>query len=233
MVTGDISVFLGVPAVIMLSLFASRLTLIAIEKVPYNIENDIFNRFVNVFNRNDLDDIYPNEYKKINSSIITVSLVIVSLLLYCLFNDNFVLYFSVSFFTYILFALAMIDISSKYLPDSLNYTLLWSGILIALFNISNVSINDSIFGVILGYFLVYVASKFIDISNGDFKLLAAIGAWLGWELIPFALLGSFILVCSSVPVLVKLGKMEKGKEFAFGQYLALSGWVLTINQYLN
>jgi len=131
----------------------------------------------------------------------------------------------------ILIPLTFIDIDRKLLPDNLVYPLLWIGLL---FNLNGVftNLDSAVIGALAGYLIlwsIFWLFKLITgkegMGYGDFKLLAALGAWLGWKMLPLiimlssvvgALLGILILILS-----------KKGKETAlpFGPYLAISGLI--------
>lgn len=91
------------------------------------------------------------------------------------------------------------------LPDQITLPLVWSGIALALFNISPVSLQDSVVGAMAGYLAlwsVYWLFKLLTgkegMGYGDFKLLAALGAWLGWQHLPMIILYRHLLVWFSV-----------------------------------
>lgn len=134
-------------------------------------------------------------------------------------------------FTWALIALTMIDIDHQLLPDDITLPLLWLGLL---FNVTGtfVSVQDAVIGAIAGYLIlwsVYWGFKLLTgkegMGYGDFKLLAAIGAWLGWQLLPVV-----ILLSSLVGAVIGIALMvikRRGKEvpIPFGPYLAAAGWI--------
>ncbi len=129
-----------------------------------------------------------------------------------------------------LIALAFIDLDTQFLPDSLTLPLLWAGIASAAFGWIPVSLKDSVFGAMAGYlslWLVFHAYRIIrgreGMGAGDFKLLAALGAWMGWLAIP-----SIILLSSAVGAvvgiaLVALRSHDRDVPIPFGPYLAGGG----------
>jgi leader peptidase (prepilin peptidase)/N-methyltransferase len=133
--------------------------------------------------------------------------------------------------TWSLVALTMIDIDHQLLPDDITLPLMWLGLLLNLFG-TYVSISDAVLGAMLGYlslWSVYWLFKLVTgkegMGYGDFKLLAALGAWLGWQAIPM-----IILLSSVVGAIVGLGLMaatRRGKDvpIPFGPYLAMAGWI--------
>jgi len=137
-------------------------------------------------------------------------------------------------FTWALITLTLIDYDHQLLPDSVTLPLLWAGLL---FNISGtfVSLQDAVAGAVAGYlslWSVYWLFKLLTgkegMGYGDFKLLAALGAWLGWQALPM-----IILLSSLVGAIVGVALMAikgRGKEIPipFGPYLAMAGWLAMI-----
>jgi leader peptidase (prepilin peptidase) / N-methyltransferase len=133
--------------------------------------------------------------------------------------------------TWSLIALSFIDIDQQLLPDSITLPVLWIGLLLSLYNIYT-SAHDSIIGAIAGYlslWSVYYVFKLTTgkegMGFGDFKLLAMLGAWLGWQYLPLIILlssvvGAIIGICQ-----IAFAKRDAVKPMPFGQYLALAGWI--------
>jgi leader peptidase (prepilin peptidase) / N-methyltransferase len=101
-------------------------------------------------------------------------------------------------FTWFLIAISFIDIDHQILPDSLTMPLLWIGLFISCFDVF-ASSHDAILGAIFGYLFFWIVDKLFKlvrrkegIGQGDFKLIAVAGAWLGWQLLPFVILSSSI-----------------------------------------
>lgn len=133
--------------------------------------------------------------------------------------------------TWALVALTVIDLDHQLLPDDITLPLLWLGLL---FNLGStyVGIEDAVIGAIAGYlslWSVYWAFKLLTgkegMGYGDFKLLAALGAWLGWQALPMVILLSS-LVGAVVGIALMLLK-SRGREvpIPFGPYLAAAGWI--------
>jgi len=133
-----------------------------------------------------------------------------------------------------LVALAAIDADTRLLPDAITQPLVWSGLLAASLGLSGVLLSDALWGAAAGYlFLWSVFWLFKGLTGkdgmgqGDFKLLAALGAWLGWP----ALL-SLVLIASLTGILAAMvlklrGQLAQGGEMAFGPCLVLAGlWVM-------
>ncbi|MDR3444779.1 MULTISPECIES: A24 family peptidase [unclassified Dyella] len=134
-------------------------------------------------------------------------------------------------FTWTLIALAGIDFRTQYLPDQLNYPLLWLGLLLSLLPMF-VLPGTAILGAAIGYlslWSVYWLFKLLTgkegMGYGDFKLLAALGAWMGpTALLPVILLSSFIgaIVGGS---LIALRKHGRDIPMPFGPFIAAAGWL--------
>ena len=130
-----------------------------------------------------------------------------------------------------LIAASGIDVGHKLLPDSITLPLLWLGILLSLFNVF-VDLESSVMGAMAGYmslWSVYILFKLVTgkegMGHGDFKLLAMLGAWLGWKpLFVVILTSSLVGACVGIGmILLKL--TERGTQIPFGPYLAAAGWM--------
>ncbi|XHS80076.1 prepilin peptidase [Burkholderiaceae bacterium UC74_6] len=131
-----------------------------------------------------------------------------------------------------LIALSGIDWDTTLLPDSINQPLLWAGLIVSLMGWS-IPLGDSLKGALLGYlslWSVYWLFKLVTgregMGQGDFKLLAALGAWLGWQMIlPIVLAAS--IVGAVVGIGMKLsGALREGRYVPFGPFLAGGGVVV-------
>lgn len=138
------------------------------------------------------------------------------------------------FFTWTLIALTFIDIHKQLLPDNLTLPLLWLGLVIALFGIFT-DLQSSFIGAIAGYLILWTVFQTFKILTGkegmgygDFKLLAALGAWLGWELLPQIILISSIAGTIIGVSMLLAGKTDAQSKIPFGPYLALAGWIALI-----
>ena len=132
---------------------------------------------------------------------------------------------------WMLIALAFIDFDTTLLPDSLTLPLLWLGLL---FNLGGhfATLADAVMGAIAGYLVlwsVYWLFKLVTgkegMGYGDFKLLAALGAWLGWQLLPVTLLLSSVVGAVIGIAMIVLVKHDKRVPIPFGPYLAGGGLV--------
>jgi len=135
-------------------------------------------------------------------------------------------------FTLVLIAATFIDLDTMLLPDSLTLPLTWAGIALALLQISPISLQDSVIGAMAGYLAlwsVYWLFKLVTgkegMGYGDFKLLAALGAWLGWQQLPMIILGSSLVGVVFGLIQLRLKKQGIDKAFPFGPYLAIAGWI--------
>jgi len=134
-----------------------------------------------------------------------------------------------------LLALTMIDVDTQLLPDDLTLPLLWAGLFVNLLGDkgvmgSFVSLNEAVIGAIAGYlslWTVYWLFKLIrgkeGMGYGDFKLLAALGAWLGWQMLPLiVLLSSVVGAVVGIALIVFKGR-DYNNPIPFGPYLAIAG----------
>ena len=132
-------------------------------------------------------------------------------------------------FIWSMIALTFIDFDTKYLPDAITLPLLWCGLL---FNLSGTytDLPSAVIGTMAGYlslWLVYWAFKLVTgkegMGYGDFKLLAALGAWQGWQMLPLIiLLSSFVGAIVGI-LLIVLTKRGRDIPIPFGPYLATAG----------
>ena len=134
-------------------------------------------------------------------------------------------------FSYSLLVLTGIDLHEKLLPDQITLPLLWLG-LFANLSGTFVSLNEAVVGAIAGYlslWLVFWAFKLITgkegMGYGDFKLLAALGAWLGWQMLPLVILLSTVVGATVGIAAIFFAGREKQVPMAFGPYLAMAGWI--------
>lgn len=157
------------------------------------------------------------------SGLMTLSLMV--------YFDASLALFGAMFFTWALITLTMIDIDQQLLPDDITLPLLWLGLIL---NVGQtyVSLGDAVIGAAAGYlslWSVFWLFKLLTgkdgMGYGDFKLLAALGAWMGWQAIPL-----IILLSSVVGAVVGISLMilkSRGKDIPipFGPYLAMAGWI--------
>jgi len=134
--------------------------------------------------------------------------------------------------SFTLLALAVIDLDTTLLPDDLTYPLLWAGLLAAVLGISPVSLPDAVIGAMAGYLALwslYWVFKLLTgkegMGYGDFKLLAALGAWLGWQYLPVVVLLSSVVGLVFAVSMMASGSVKRDQGIPFGPYLAIAGWI--------
>ena len=132
-------------------------------------------------------------------------------------------------FVWAMIALAFIDLDTFYLPDDVTLPLIWTGLLVNLWGVF-VDLQSAVIGAVAGYLAlwsVYWAYKFATgkegMGYGDFKLLAGIGAWLGWKMLPVViLLSSFVGAIVGISLIV-FARHGRNVPIPFGPYLVLGG----------
>lgn len=147
-------------------------------------------------------------------------------------------------FTWALIALAMIDAKTMLLPDVLVYPLLWAGLIL---NINGlfISLPDAVIGASIGYLSLWSLFHLFRLLTGkegmgygDFKLLAALGAWGGWQILPFIIFtASFAGAAFGIGWML-LKRQRESQPMPFGPWLALAGfiamvWHDTVTQYMT
>jgi leader peptidase (prepilin peptidase)/N-methyltransferase len=144
-------------------------------------------------------------------------------------------------FTWALIAAAFIDLDTTLLPDDITLPLMWLGLLLNL-RATFVPLEDAVIGAAAGYlslwsvyWLFKLATGKEGMGFGDFKLLAAIGAFLGWKMLPAVILLSSVVGAVVGIGLIVLARHGRGKPIPFGPYLAAAGmlalvWGEHINQ---
>lgn len=133
--------------------------------------------------------------------------------------------------TWGLLAMSLIDADHQLLPDVLVLPLLWLGLIVngqGLFT----DLYDALWGAVAGYlslWLVYWAFKLITgkegMGYGDFKLLAMLGAWGGWQILPLTILLSSLVGAILGVVMLKMRNAQTSTPIPFGPYLAIAGWI--------
>eukprot|EP01114_Cavostelium_apophysatum_P006601 TRINITY_DN17998_c0_g1_i1.p2 TRINITY_DN17998_c0_g1~~TRINITY_DN17998_c0_g1_i1.p2 ORF type:complete len:291 (-),score=63.55 TRINITY_DN17998_c0_g1_i1:43-915(-) len=134
-------------------------------------------------------------------------------------------------FLFLLVAMTFIDFDTQLLPDDLTYPLLWAGLLVNL-HATFVPLQDAVIGAAAGYLVlwaVYWLFKLVTgkegMGYGDFKLLAALGAWLGWQMLPTIILLSSVVGAVVGISLIVFAKRGRDKPIPFGPYLAAAGLI--------
>jgi leader peptidase (prepilin peptidase)/N-methyltransferase len=132
-------------------------------------------------------------------------------------------------FAWMLIAMTLIDADTQLLPDDLTLPLLWCGLLVNL-NGTFVPLDEAVIGAVAGYlslwsvyWLFKLATGKEGMGYGDFKLLAALGAWLGWKMLPVIILLSSVVGAVVGIALIVFAKHGRDKAIPFGPYLAAAG----------
>ena len=135
------------------------------------------------------------------------------------------------FFLYCLVAMTFIDADTQLLPDDLTFPLLWAGLLINI-NGTFVPLQDAVIGAAAGYLALWsiywlfkLATGKEGMGYGDFKLLAALGAWLGWTMLPTIILLSSVVGAVVGICLMVFAKRGRNNPIPFGPYLAAAGLI--------
>src|SRR5690606_19380100 len=129
-----------------------------------------------------------------------------------------------------------IDIDTQYLPDSITLPLMWAGLLISLVSVNGeplfTDVRSSVIGAAAGYlslWLVFHLFKLVTgkegMGFGDFKLLAALGAWLGWQMLPLVILLSAAVGAVIGSIMLMAAGKSRQTPIPFGPYLAAAGWI--------
>ncbi len=133
-----------------------------------------------------------------------------------------------------LVTLTVIDLDHHILPDVIVIPLLWIGLIANSFGIFT-NLESAVFGAVSGYMILWVIYQIHHrltgkegMGYGDFKLLACIGAWLGWEVLPAVMLLASVSGTILAIVMMVIRKRDKNIPIAFGPYLAIAGWATFI-----
>jgi leader peptidase (prepilin peptidase)/N-methyltransferase len=133
--------------------------------------------------------------------------------------------------TWGLLAMSLIDADHQLLPDAIVLPLLWLGLIVNSLGLFS-SLTDALWGAVAGYLVlwcVFWLFKLITgkegMGYGDFKLLAMLGAWGGWQILPLTILLSSIVGAVLGLILLRLRNVETSTPIPFGPYLALAGWI--------
>ncbi len=140
--------------------------------------------------------------------------------------------------TWVLIAISMIDVDHQIIPDSLVLPLTWAGLGMSLFHplpdttVLFISPTESIIGAIAGYLTLWSVYHLFRLLTGkegmgygDFKLLGALGAWLGWQALPLIVLLSAVVGAVIGIAMIALRGHDKNIPIPFGPYLAAAGWI--------
>jgi leader peptidase (prepilin peptidase)/N-methyltransferase len=133
--------------------------------------------------------------------------------------------------TWGLLAMSMIDVDRQLLPDAIVLPLLWLGLIVNNFGLFT-DLSSALWGAVFGYlslWLVFWLFKLVTgkegMGYGDFKLLAMLGAWGGWQILPLTVLLSSLVGAVFGVILLKLRDQATSTPIPFGPYLAIAGWI--------
>ena len=137
-------------------------------------------------------------------------------------------------FTWVLVALAMIDAKTMLLPDVLTYPLLWAGLLLNMDSLFT-SLPNAVLGAVWGYLLLWLVFHLFRLLTGkegmgygDFKLLAALGAWGGWQILPFVIFAGSLLGAVFGIAWMIIKREKHSVPMPFGPWLAIAGFIALI-----
>jgi leader peptidase (prepilin peptidase) / N-methyltransferase len=137
--------------------------------------------------------------------------------------------FAAMLFLWCMIALSFIDFDTQLLPDSITLPLLWAGLLLNLGG-TFVDLGSAVVGAAAGYLALWsvywgfkIATGKEGMGFGDFKLLAAVGAWLGWQMLPLVVLASSFVGAVFGILLMLIAKHGRNVPIPFGPYLAVAG----------
>ena len=146
------------------------------------------------------------------------------------FGFNLKLVYSLLFIGLVI-CLSVIDFKQQLLPDSLNYALIWLG-LIANIQSTFTSLPNAVLSAVVAYHglllftqLYYLVTKKTGMGNGDFKLYAAFGAWFGWTQLPLILLVSSLTGATVGIIYLRITHQSKETPIPFGPFLCLAGLI--------
>lgn len=138
---------------------------------------------------------------------------------------------SILVFSWTLIALAMIDAKTMLLPDSLTLPLMWLGLVVN-YNGIIVDLHSAVLGAMAGYLSLWGVFQLFRLITGkdgmgygDFKILAAIGAWGGWQILPFTIFASALLGAVIGTIALKMQRKKNSHPIPYGPWLALAGMI--------
>ena len=136
--------------------------------------------------------------------------------------------------TWSLVALSFIDLDHQLLPDDIVLPIMWLGLGLSLFPLF-ADPRDAIIGAIAGYLSLWIVFQLFKLATGkdgmgygDFKLLALLGAWFGWQLLPQIVLISTVLGSVVGISLIVSRRLNRENPIPFGPYIAIAGWIAMI-----
>lgn len=127
-----------------------------------------------------------------------------------------------------------VDLDHQLLPDTMTMPLMWIGIGLSFWTVFT-DLQSSVIGAMAGYLSLWavyhlfrILTKKEGMGYGDFKLMAALGAWLGWQMLPLIILLSSIVGATVGLILMGTGKLSREKPMPFGPFIAAAGWIALI-----
>ena len=136
--------------------------------------------------------------------------------------------------TWALISLTFIDIDTQLLPDNITLPFLWLGILLNL-NGTFSDIQSSIIGAVAGYLSLWSVYHLFKLATGkegmgfgDFKLLALLGAWIGWQMLPLIIILSSVVGAVIGITMIAVRGHDRNIPIPFGPYLATAGWLALV-----
>jgi leader peptidase (prepilin peptidase)/N-methyltransferase len=130
-----------------------------------------------------------------------------------------------------LLAMSLIDADHQLLPDALVLPLLWLGLIVNQWGLLATP-ADALWGTVAGYLSLWSEYWLFKLATGkegkgygDFKLLAMLGAWGGWQILPLTILLSSLVGAILGIIILRLRRAENGTPLPFGPYLAIAGWI--------
>ena len=136
--------------------------------------------------------------------------------------------------TWALLALTMIDFDTMLLPDAITLPLLWLGLLFNVFEVFT-TLESAVIGAMAGYLTLWTVYWLFKLATGkegmgfgDFKLLGALGAWLGWQALPMIILLSSFVGAALGMFIMWLQQRGKDIPMPFGPFLAIAGWIALV-----
>ena len=140
--------------------------------------------------------------------------------------------------TWALIAISVIDIDHQLIPDSMSLPFVWIGLMLSLFHpmpgaeVLFVDAKTAIVGALAGYLSLWSVYQLFRLMTGkegmgygDFKLLAVLGAWLGWQMLPLIILLSAVVGATVGIALIIVRRHDRNIPIPFGPYLAAAGWI--------
>ena len=140
--------------------------------------------------------------------------------------------------TWALIAVSVIDIDHQLIPDSISLPFIWIGLMLSLFHpmagaeVLFIDAGTAIVGAVAGYLSLWsIYQLFLLMTGkegmgyGDFKLLAVLGAWLGWQMLPLIILLSAVVGATVGITMIIVRRHDRNVPIPFGPYLAAAGWI--------